>query len=77
MFFALLRNIYAAICIVLERKKSDVIFVDQISASIPILALTGAKVRDEYGGKYELRIGMDCSESVSSGGGNQSTTWTN
>lgn len=49
IIFALLRNLWAALAIVamtLRRQaRFDVIFVDQISLAIPLLRLTGAKVR--------------------------------
>ncbi|ELR22987.1 mannosyltransferase [Acanthamoeba castellanii str. Neff] len=46
-FFAYLRNLYLALALVRSHKHGgayDVIFVDAISASIPILKLTGAKI---------------------------------
>jgi len=42
--FAILRSLFLAFCILFSKEKFDVIFCDQISASIPILRLTGSKV---------------------------------
>ncbi|TPX32275.1 hypothetical protein SmJEL517_g04596 [Synchytrium microbalum] len=42
--FAMIRSLYLAMIMVLLQPRYDVIFVDQVSASIPILRLTGSKI---------------------------------
>ena len=44
ILFAILRSWYLALLLLLHGYKYDVLFVDQISASIPLLRLTGAKI---------------------------------
>lgn len=41
---AIVRNIYLSIVLVLFYPKFDVLFVDQLSVSVPILRLSGSKV---------------------------------
>ncbi|KAI9366699.1 alpha-1,3/1,6-mannosyltransferase ALG2-like protein [Zopfochytrium polystomum] len=44
ILFAMLRNLWLAACIFLSRSRPAVIFVDQLSVSIPLLRLTGSKI---------------------------------
>lgn len=44
IFFSILRNLYLSLCILFGSKKYDVIVVDQLSISIPLLRLTRSKI---------------------------------
>ena len=41
----MLRGIYLALALVFSRARYDVFFVDQLSIYVPILRLTGSRVR--------------------------------